>query len=444
VRVGVREAAISFRSERYLRLEGAGAGAELWDRVTGDYRAADGRWVRLHCNYPHHRLTAMRAVGAAADRASAAAAVAALPAADVEERVVAAGGCAAAMRSPDEWARHPQGQAVAGLPLVSIRRQPGVPAPPLRVAARPLAGVRVLDLTQVIAGPVCGRTLAALGADVLRVGADHLPDAERLVVDTGFGKRSCHLDLRTGEGRGALAALVRECDVFVQGHRPGAIAGLGFGPEAIAELRPGAIAVSLSAYGGGGPWGSRRGFDSLVQMASGIAWEGAAAAGVDEPRPLPAQALDHATGWLAALGTIAALRRRAEEGGSWTVEVSLARTARWLDGLGRIDGLGAPDPAAEDVADLLAVTDSPFGRVTHVRPPGSIGETEPRWESPAPPARAGPRRLVVTRPRRHPGLGCRTLMRCAGGPPARGRTTRPPAVRQSSSPESGCWRRRGG
>jgi len=137
-----------------------------------------------------------------------------------------------------------------------------------------------------------------------------------------------------------------------------------------------------SSAGGVGPWGNRRGFDSLVQMVTGIAHEGGEAAGVDEPRPLPAQALDHATGWLAALGAVAALCRRQEDGGSAAVELSLARTAQWLDGLGRIDGLDAHDPSFEEVADLLDTVSTPFGQVTHVRPPGSIGGTQPRWETP--------------------------------------------------------------
>jgi CoA-transferase family III len=381
-RLDVREAAISFRSERYLRL--GGRALELWDPLSGDYQAGDGRWVRLHCNYAHHRRAAAAALGAAEDRPAVAAAVGSIPAAAAEERVVSAGGCAAMMRTLQEWRRHPQCSALAQRPLVDVWRLGGGDrsGQPLLPAGRPLERIRVLDLTRVIAGPVCGRVLASLGAEVLRVGAGHLPDADLVVIDTGFGKRFCHLDLRTEPGQEALRGLVRECDVFLQGYRPGALARRGFGMDAIAELRPGVVCVSISAYGGTGPWGARRGFDSLVQMVTGIAHEGAAAAGVDEPRPLPAQALDHGTGWLAALGVIAALIRRREEGGSWAVELSLARTSQWLDGLGRINGLDARDPTLDDVADLLDTIATPFGEVTHVRPPGSMAGNEPRWETP--------------------------------------------------------------
>ena len=232
---------------------------------------------------------------------------------------------------------------------------PGVDS--VRAGAGALAGVRVLDLTHVIAGPVCGRTLAAHGADVLQVGAPHLPVLNQLVMDTGFGKRSCHLDLRTEPER--LRELVAGADVFVQSYRPGSLAAKGFGATDLASVRPGIVVVSLNAYGHTGPWRHRRGFDSLVQMSCGIA------AG-DVPKPLPAQALDHGTGWLAAFGVLVALRRRALEGGAWHVRLSLARTAEWLHDLGRDH-----TPAREiDVRPFLDSTDSDFGRLTHVRVPG--------------------------------------------------------------------------
>lgn len=220
VKVDMRAAAISFRSERYLRVDGRAP--ELWDSLSGDYRAGDGRWVRLHCNYAHHRQAAVAALDGAEDRAAMADAVKALPAALVEERVIAAGGCAAMTRSSVEWSRHPQRSELARLPAVYMRRIRGDARHPLSPAGRPLSGIRVLDLTRVIAGPVCGRVLASLGAEVLRVGADHLPDSEPVVIDTGFGKRFCHLDLSSEAGRETLRSLVRGCDVFVQGYRPGA------------------------------------------------------------------------------------------------------------------------------------------------------------------------------------------------------------------------------
>jgi crotonobetainyl-CoA:carnitine CoA-transferase CaiB-like acyl-CoA transferase len=254
--------------------------------------------------------------------------------------------------------------------------------PPATASAvdRPAAGLRVLDLTRVIAGPVATRTLAAHGADVLRIGAPHLYDHPTLVSDTGFGKRSAYLDLGTGSGRSTLHALVRGADVVIQGYRPGSLADRGLAPEELATLRPGIVYVSLCAYGRLGPWAQRRGFDSLVQMVSGIATAGRRVGGEGVPHPLPAQALDHATGYLAAFGAMAALERRHREGGSWRVQVSLARTAAWLCDMGHVDALGVHDPGPGDIDDLLSEAQSPFGTLRYVRPPGDIVGMTPRWD----------------------------------------------------------------
>ncbi|GAA1797635.1 carnitine dehydratase [Planosporangium flavigriseum] len=373
VRVDVRHAALAFRTERYLRIDGAAPA--VWADLSGDYRSADG-WVRLHANYPAHRDAITRALGVPEDRDRAASAVAGRAAVDVEDAVVAAGGAAAALRTPAEWAAHPQGGTVAGLPLVDLQRIGDAPARPLPAADRPLDGVRVLDLSRVIAGPVAGRTLAAYGADVLRVGADQLALVPALVVDTGFGKRFTHLDLRTDAGREALRNLIREADVVLQAFRPGALEGLGFGPRECASLRPGLVYVSISAWGEAGPWRQRRGFDSLVQLATGIAWSD-----TGRPVPLPAQTLDHGTGWLAAMAAMEGLRRRACVGGSWHARLSLARTARWLDGLGRSTaGTGAGEP--DYPTDLVSTMDSDFGALGYVRPPGTLDGYTPRWTTP--------------------------------------------------------------
>ena len=259
-----------------------------------------------------------------------------------------------ACRSFDEWDRHPQGSAIAKEPLFTIEKIGEGPRLSLDPAGeRPLAGMKILDLTRIIAGPVCGRTLAAHGADVLLVTAAHLPAMLPLVIDTGRGKLSASVDLRDTGGRETLAALARDADVFVQGYRPGAIAGRGFGPQDIARLRPGIVYASLCAYGYAGPWAGRRGFDSLVQTASGLNDAEAQAFGSREPKALPAQVLDHATGYLLAFAVMAALVRRVEEGGSWHVRVSLAQTGSWFRRLGRIDGTAGADPDFADVRDCL-------------------------------------------------------------------------------------------
>ncbi|GAB3877475.1 hypothetical protein GCM10029964_026640 [Kibdelosporangium lantanae] len=216
-------------------------------------------WVRLHCNYPHHLAAVTTALGTSVDRDEVAAAVARRPALEVEEAVVAAGGAAGALRPKDEWLRHPQGVALADLPLVSVERIGDAPPRPLSTADRPLAGVRVLDLTHVIAGPVAGRTLAAHGADVLAVGAAHLPVVAPLLLDTQFGKRSTYLDLRNPDEAGKLRELVGDADVFLQSYRPESLAGRGFGAAELAALRPGIVVVDVSAWGWVGPWRTRRG-----------------------------------------------------------------------------------------------------------------------------------------------------------------------------------------
>ncbi|HEY1570167.1 MAG TPA: CoA transferase [Pseudonocardiaceae bacterium] len=375
VSVDAWHALLAFATERWLRVDGEPAGAG-WAELSGNYRTADG-WVRLHCNYPHHADAVCTALGVPADRAAVTDAVAARSAADVEAAVLAAGGAAAALRTGADWRAHPAGQAVRSRPLVAVDRIGDAPAKPLPPADRPLAGVRVLDLTHVIAGPVCGRTLAAHGADVLHVGADHLPTIRPLVIDTGFGKRSTHLDLRTEDGRTALADLVAGADVLVQSFRPGTLAARGFGPERLAGLSPGIVVVDLSAYGHTGPWRDRRGFDSLVQVATGLAADGMG----DEPGALPLQALDHGTGWLSAAAVTTALRRRQVGGGSWWLRPALARTGAWLDDLGRVPAGGGMVPGPADVASLMGAMDSPFGRVDHLRVPGDLPGAQPRYEN---------------------------------------------------------------
>jgi crotonobetainyl-CoA:carnitine CoA-transferase CaiB-like acyl-CoA transferase len=386
VSVDMRHAAIEFRSERYMRLDGKPPGP-AWDKIAGVYRTGDGRHVRLHTNFPHHRDGMLKLLGCAYEREAVQAALLEWQAEPFETAAAEAGLVATMLRSPAEWTAHPQGRAVAALPLIEIEKIGEAPAVPLAGnPERPLSGVRVLDLTRVIAGPVCGRTLAAHGADVMRITAQHLPGLPNLDIDMGRGKLSTQLDLRSEEERERLAALLRESHIFVQGYRPGALASLGLSPEACAELRPGIIAVTLSAYGHGGPWTGRRGFDSLVQNACGINWTEAEAKGVPPPKELPAQALDHASGYLMAFGAMMALRRKMQEGGSWLVRVSLAQTAHWLTQLGRLPhGFDCPEPDAAEIKSMLDGMDTPFGRLTFVRHAARLSETPARWSRPPAP-----------------------------------------------------------
>ncbi|NHL67188.1 CoA transferase [Burkholderia ambifaria] len=384
VDVSMRDALVAFRSERYLRVDD-GPPPELRHPVTGFYDTRDGRWIQLHANFPHHLHGILDVLGCGPRRDDVAAAIRTWDGAALDTALAEAGLCAALIRTPDEWAAHDQARALASLPLFEIERIGDAPVEAIGHGEpdQPLAGVRVLDLTRIIAGPVAGRTLASHGAQTLLVNGPHLPNIASLVIDNGRGKRSTWIDLREPAGVAALRDLARHADVFLQAYRPGALAARGFSPQALAELRPGIVCVSVSAYGHAGPWSMRRGFDSLVQSASGIAWSEQHAAHADGPRHLPCQALDHATGYLAAFGAMIALARRATEGGSWHVRLSLAQTGRWLQSFGVVpDGLHAAEFTPDDVRDRIDRSASPFGTIDAVRPAERLSATPPRFARP--------------------------------------------------------------
>ncbi len=380
VAVDMRDAVAEFMSERLLRVDGKPP-ADPWDPIAGLYPTADG-WVRLHTNFPHHRDGVLQLLGCDNDRGAVATALRGWRAASFEHRAAARGLCVAMLRSRTEWEGEPQGLAVPDCP-VRIDRLGDAPPCPFPQGARPLDGVRVLDLTRIIAGPACCRILAAHGADVLLVTSPNLPAIPALVIDTGRGKRAASLDLRAPPDRQSFERLLRGADVFVQSYRPGGLTALGYGPGSLALMRPGIVTASLTAYGDRGPWADRRGFDSLVQTASGFNADEAEAAGDAAPRPLPCQALDHASGALLAFGVTAALCRRVTEGGSWHVRVSLAGTGRWLRSLGRVaDGFGL---AAPDLSDRMEPSASPFGALSAVRHAVQMAHTPARWTLPAVP-----------------------------------------------------------
>jgi hypothetical protein len=290
------------------------------------------------------------------------------------------------MRSHDTWLKHPHAKALAELPLLTIEKIGEAPTKPWPAGDRPLAGVRVLDLSRVIAGPVAGRTLAAHGADVLLIAGPELPQIDWLTIDNGRGKLSSFVELKSEEGRATLRALLKDADIFSQGFRPQSLAALGFSAEEAASINPGIVFVSMCAYGHAGPWASRRGFDSLVQTTTGFNHAEGQAAGVDGPKELPSQMLDHATGYLMAFGAMMAKARQAREGGSWHVRLSLAQTGRWLWNLGRIEGaMKKPDLPAETVQKYIQPMPSGFGELSAVRHSAILSKTPARWARPAMP-----------------------------------------------------------
>lgn len=384
--------AAAFGSEKHLRIDGAPWAA--WAPLSRFWPAPDG-WVRTHANYPHHRERLLAALGlrAAGDDLvqGVAEAVAALPAQETARRVTAAGGLAVAVRDRREWARHAQGAAVAAMPLLRLERAgeapPGALDPAPTGPLLPAAGLRVLDLTRVIAGPVGTRTLALLGADVLRIDSPRLPEIREQHLDTGFGKRSALLDLEHRADRERLEELLAAADAVVTGYRPGALDRHGLAPDALLERHPGLTVATVSAWGARGPWAARRGFDSLVQAAVGIARLQAAADGT--PGALPVQGLDHGTGYLLAAAVLRAQAEKAAEGGGRLAELSLAQTAAWLLRQGPAEPTGGPEP---DLAPYLAEADTPMGRIRHALPPVRLEGGPVNWARPVGPWGADPAR----------------------------------------------------
>jgi crotonobetainyl-CoA:carnitine CoA-transferase CaiB-like acyl-CoA transferase len=372
-RVRVREGAVAaaFVSERHLQIDGRTPMS--FAPLSGFWRAADG-WVRTHANYPHHRSRLLRALGISDtgdDRALAellSDELASRPAQWIQEAVYAAGGLAVAVASAT---------SEATTPLVETQVVGESGPRVLSAASLPASGVRVLDLTRVIAGPVATRTLALLGADVLRVDSPQLLEDADAHADTGLGKRSTLLDLSASGDRHVFEDLLSSADVVVTGYRPGALDRYGLAPDALLARRPDLIVAQLCAWGWSGPWAARRGFDSLVQAASGIASIEAAADG--HPGVLPAQALDHGTGYLLAAAVLRALSDRQATGGGRCLRLSLAGTASWL-----VRGI-RPTPVEGDAYDpqpWLADTASPYGSLRHALPPVHYDGAPRNWNRP--------------------------------------------------------------
>ncbi|MDA1129001.1 MAG: CoA transferase [Chloroflexi bacterium] len=390
VSVDTRQATASLRSGKYMHLDSAHVSTER-NPVMGVYPAKDGRWSYLHCNFPNHRAAALSVLGVAENREAVTKAVAKWDALELEEAIIAGKGAGGMVRTMEEWAQHPQAAAIASLPLMEIIKIGDSPPEKLPQGDRPLSGVRVLDLTRVLAGPTCARTLAEHGADVMKITGAHLPNIGYQEYDTGHGKLSAHLDLREEKDLETLRGLVRQTDVFSQGYRPGTLGTRGLSPEELAELRPGLVYVSLCAFSHVGPWASRRGFDTVVQTVSGITSRQGDLFPRAQPGPqfYPVSAIDYLTGYLMAFGALVALQRRTQEGGSWLVRISLAQVGRWLVGHGQVPESeleGVPSEfTAEEIAGWSMESETPVGRLRHLRPVVGLSETPPRWARPSVP-----------------------------------------------------------
>ncbi|QNP48530.1 CoA transferase [Diaphorobacter aerolatus] len=369
----------------------------VWSPVSGLYACGEDTdqpgHVRIHANFAHHRDGALRLLGLpegeGTTREQVRQALRRWTAVDFESQATQAGLVVAAVRTSAEWLASPVQAAIAAQELVGITRV--ADAKPLAWPAhsgkqRPLAGLKVLDLTRILAGPVGARTLAAYGADVLMINSPHLPNIEA-IADVSRGKRSAWLDLKDAAASATMRRLLQEAHVFIQGYRPGGLQRLGLGVSEVAQIRPGIVYASLSAYGREGPWADKRGFDSLVQTVSGINSDEAAAFQSAEPRALPMQTLDYCAGFLLAFGVQVALMRQAGQGGTWHVQVSLARVAQWLRQLGRrpVAGQGAPGKVDERVAPWLRAEPSGFGALQAVTHAGMLSATPSGWDRPSVP-----------------------------------------------------------
>ena len=387
VQVDAQHAA--FESSGYFTLNGQQP--DQWAPISGLYACGQAvgapGWVRIHANFDHHRDGALALlglpVGAQTSRSAVEQALAHWRAEDFEQQAAERNLPIVASRSYAGWQALGQEAVVAASPLVQIERigdAPPLAWPELHAGQRPLAGLKVLDLTRILAGPVAGRTLAAYGADVMLINGPHLPNIDA-IADTSRGKRSAQLDLRNSADQQSLAQLLSQAHVFQQAYRPGALAAKGLGAEELARLHPGIVVAELCAYGWQGPWAGRRGFDSLVQTASGINVGEAAARGLSKPQVLPMQALDYGAGFLLAFGTQAALLRQAREGGSWRVRIILAGVARWLRSLGRVEVQAEEwSEARPDISPYLETLDSGFGQLQAVRHCAQFSHTPVAWD----------------------------------------------------------------
>lgn len=392
VRVATREAGLNLVGFMHQKFADASRAPPMHDvgraraAASGFKRTRDNRHIYLHPSFPESTKRLLSVLACPEEADAVAEATAKWNAQDLEDAIAAAGACAAIARTPEEWDESEQGRSLAARPVVEVIRFADSPPEPLPANGEaPLSGVRVLDLTRVLAGPTCARTLAQYGADVLYIASPNLPSVPFFVSDTNHGKLSAFVDLKLDAERERLRALVREGDVFSQGYRSGALERLGFGPLELARIRPGLIYTSINCYGHEGPWWGRPGWEQLGQTATGMAH---LHGGEDGPRLQPGAVTDYTTGFLAAFGSLLALQRRALYGGSYLVRVSLSQTAMWLRRLGLSDDarLDRAEPhSPEEIAAWSITSETGYGTMTYLRPAVTLSETPTRWRRPTTP-----------------------------------------------------------
>ena len=389
VAIDARHAAAGLRSTDYMMRPNANgvwepvvsASHKAMRAITQPWPTKDGRWVLPHFGLPNLQARMQKLLGCEANPDSVAKAVLKWDALDLEAAIDEHRVCGGMVRTNAEWLVSDHGKVLAAKPIVEVIKI-GESAPePMPAGDRPLSGIRALDLTRILAGPICARTLAEHGADVLMIAAEGIPQIPEHVMDTSHGKRSTYLNLKNPEDNARLKALVKDADVFSQGYRPGMISGLGFGPEELAAVRPGIVYASISCYGADGPFSHRGGWEQVAQTMTGILHEGTP----DRPQFLPAAACDYTTGYLATYGILLALARRATEGGSYHVRVSLCQSGMFVYRQGDVGYQPAGMDLTEAELDALRIESQPaFGPLRHLGPLLRLSETPPRWDRPTP------------------------------------------------------------
>ena len=389
VAVDTRHAAATLNSSLFMQAPDASGqfttlvnkSHEAMLAMTQPWPTRDGRWFLPHFGLPNLKERVLKVLGCDANPESIGKAVAQRDALELENAIDEARACGAMVRSSEEWLSHTHGQVLRSKPIVEITKISDSDPEPFPTGDRPLSGIRTLDLTRILAGPIAARTLAEHGSDVLMVTAEHLPQIEEHVMDTSHGKRSSFIDLKTSEGRDQLSGLARDADVFSQGYRPGMLQGFGLGPEELAAVRPGIIYLSISCFGAGGPFSHRAGWEQVAQTVTGICHDGHA----DRPGLLPAAACDYTTGYLGAYGVMLALARRAREGGSYHVEVSLCQSGMFIHRQGKTDYSDQDIGLTDQELDEIRVNSKPaFGPLRHIGPVLKMSETQPHWLRPTP------------------------------------------------------------
>ncbi len=390
VSIDVRAAGAALKSFAFLERQndagqfetiGNSRAANVNYAITQPFATRDGRWFLPHFGIKHLKGRVLDVLRCEDTPDSVANAISRWDAQDLEDAIAAARACGGMVRTHDEWLAHPHGASMAARPVVEIEKIGDSDPEPFKATGRALEGIRVLDLTRILAGPVAARTCAEHGADVLMVAAKHLPQIKNFVIDLSHGKRSCFLDLEDSTDAAQLAELVRGADVFSQGYRPGVLNTRGFGPEQLAAIRPGIIYTTISCYGSQGPLAGRAGWEQIAQSVTGICED----SGLDKPTLLPVPACDYLTGYLGAYGTLLALARRAREGGSYHVNVSLCQSAMMLNRQGRVTYPASDMGHSSDEAAALQMrSETSYGVIRHLAPVLKFSETAPAWSTPSP------------------------------------------------------------